>query len=301
MFTAKTQVDDKISGYEAGVDDYLTKPIHPAELTAHLRALLQRSKTRTASSKERGYVIGLLAAKGGEGVSSLALNLAIAFHQKTKAEVIAAELRPGQGTWGVELGNNLTEGMTHLLQMRAQDITAASIENELARMPYGIRLLMANSRAKDAELMCSTEQLEAVVENLPLLAKLVLLDIGTNYIPGYDMLLNHCNEVIVVTAPFPASIQRTRFLLDDLGGKGFGRSKLMTIVSVNRIRADVQLTLTQMQEILGIPVAQVIPPAPEIAFQAANRNIPLIQVQIGGVVSQQYNNLAERLTQRVPV
>ena len=33
MFTAKTQVDDKISGYEAGVDDYLTKPIHPAELT----------------------------------------------------------------------------------------------------------------------------------------------------------------------------------------------------------------------------------------------------------------------------
>jgi pilus assembly protein CpaE len=187
------------------------------------------------------------------------------------------------------------------MQMRAQDITAAAIENELARMPYGIRLLMAPNRTKDAELMCATEQLEAVVENMPLLAKLVLLDIGTNYIPGYDMLLNHCNEVIVVTAPFPASIQRTRFLIEDLGSKGFGRSKLMTVVSINRIRADVQLTITQMQDILGVPIGQVIPPAPEIAFQAANRNIPLIQVQIGGVVSQQYNNLAERLTQRVPV
>jgi DNA-binding response OmpR family regulator len=301
MFTAKTQVDDKISGYEAGVDDYLTKPIHPAELTAHLRALLQRSKIRTAVSRDRGYVIGLLSAKGGEGVSTLALNLAIAFHQKTKAEVIAAEMRPGQGTWGIELGNNLTDGLTHLMQMRAQDITATVIENELARMPYGIRLLMAPNRTKDAELMCATEQLEAVVENIPLLAKLVLLDIGTNYIPGYDMLLNHCNEVIVVTAPFPASIQRTHLLLDELGSKGFGRSKLMTIVSINRIRADVQLTLTQMQEILGAPIAQVIPPAPEIAFQAATRNIPLIQVQIGGVVSQQYNHLADRLIQRVPV
>ncbi len=29
MFTAKTQVEDKLAGYEAGVDIYLTKPVHP--------------------------------------------------------------------------------------------------------------------------------------------------------------------------------------------------------------------------------------------------------------------------------
>ena len=34
MFTAKTLVDDKVSGFEAGADDYLTKPTHPAELAA---------------------------------------------------------------------------------------------------------------------------------------------------------------------------------------------------------------------------------------------------------------------------
>jgi pilus assembly protein CpaE len=294
-------VDDKISGYEAGADDYLTKPIHPAELTAHLRALTQRSKARSIPTKERGYVIGALAAKGGVGVSTMVLNLAIAFHQKTKAEVIAAEMRPGQGTWAIELGNNLSNGLSNLLRMRAQDISAVTIENELARMPYGIRLLMAAPRCKDAELMNATEQVTAVAESLPLLAKLVLLDIGTNYSPGFEPLLEQCNEVIVATEPFPASVQRTKQLIEDLGLKGFGRSKLMTVVSINRVRADVQLSLTQMQEILGVPIAHVFPPAPEIAFQAANRNIPLIQVQIGGVLSQQYNSLAERLTQRVAV
>jgi pilus assembly protein CpaE len=187
------------------------------------------------------------------------------------------------------------------LRTAARDISAVSVEKELARMPYGVRLLMASPRCKDTELMNSTESLEAMVENLPLLAKLVLLDIGTNYTPGLDMLLDHCNEVIVVTEPFPASVQRTRQLVDDLGSKGFGRSKIMSVVSINRIRADVQLSIIQMQEVLGVPIAQVIPPAPEIAFQAANRNIPLIQVQIGGVVSQQYINLAERLSQRVLV
>ncbi len=31
MFTAKSQLDDKVSGFEAGADDYLTKPTHPSE------------------------------------------------------------------------------------------------------------------------------------------------------------------------------------------------------------------------------------------------------------------------------
>lgn len=301
LFTAKTDVDNKISGYEAGADDYLTKPIHPAELTAHLRALLQRSKTQQSVEKEAGYMVGVLAAKGGVGVSTLALNLAIAFHQKTKAEVIAAEMRPGQGTWAIELGNSLSDGLGNLLRGRAQEITAAAIENELARMPYGIRLLMASAKSQETELMGASLQMEAIVDTLPLLAKLVVLDIGNNHTPCFEILLDHCNEVIVATEPFPTSVQRTRQLIDDLGSLGFGKSRPLTAVSVNRIRADVQLATLQMQEVLGVSIAQVIPAAPEIAFQAASRNIPLIQVQIGGVVSQQFSILAERLAQRVPL
>lgn len=300
MFTAKTQVDDKISGYESGADDYLTKPIHPAELTAHLRSLLSRTRTRVPSSKERGYTIGVVAAKGGVGVSTVALNLAIAYHQKTKAEVIAAELRPGQGSWGIELNNHLTDGLSNLLRMPARDISAVTVEHELTRMPYGVRLLMASPRTKDAELMRATEQLEAVVESLSLLANLVLLDIGTNFFPGFDAVLNQCNEILLVTEPFPAGVQRTRLMIEDLNARGFGRDKLLTLVSVNRIRADVQLSIIQMQELLGVPVTQIFPPAPELAFQAANRSVPLVQVQIGGVISQQFSNLAEKIIQRGP-
>ena len=32
MFTAKTQLDDKVVGFEVGANDYLTKPTHPSEL-----------------------------------------------------------------------------------------------------------------------------------------------------------------------------------------------------------------------------------------------------------------------------
>ena len=301
VFTARTEVDNKITGYEAGADDYLTKPIHPAELTAHLRALLQRSKNRLNADKNEGYVMGVCAAKGGVGVSTLALNLAIAFHQKTKASVIAAELRPGQGTWGIELGNNFPDGLGNLLHLNPQGITAATVESELARVPYGIRLLTASSICIEAELMNANDQMQAVVETLPLLARLVLLDIGTPFNPFFELQLNQCHEIILATEPFPASVQRTRQLVEDLGSLGFGLSKPLTVVSINRMRADTQLTTIQMQEIIGVPITQVIPAAPEIAFQAATRNIPLIQVQIGGIISQEYGNLAERLAQHVPL
>src|SRR5574341_1693916 len=43
MFTAKTQLDDKVTGFEVGADDYLTKPTHPTELLAHVRSLLARA------------------------------------------------------------------------------------------------------------------------------------------------------------------------------------------------------------------------------------------------------------------
>ena len=42
MPTAKSSTADKVSGLDAGADDYLTKPFEPEELLARIRALLRR-------------------------------------------------------------------------------------------------------------------------------------------------------------------------------------------------------------------------------------------------------------------
>lgn len=43
MLTALSQLNDKVKGFDIGVDDYLTKPFEMEELKVRLRALLKRS------------------------------------------------------------------------------------------------------------------------------------------------------------------------------------------------------------------------------------------------------------------
>jgi len=43
MLTARSEESDKLKSFDSGVDDYITKPFSPRELTARIKALLRRA------------------------------------------------------------------------------------------------------------------------------------------------------------------------------------------------------------------------------------------------------------------
>lgn len=54
LLTARDSLDDRVAGFQAGADDYLTKPFDFPELLARLQALLRRSQRRVAGASQVG-------------------------------------------------------------------------------------------------------------------------------------------------------------------------------------------------------------------------------------------------------
>ncbi|MEE2689438.1 MAG: response regulator transcription factor [Pseudomonadota bacterium] len=58
MLTAMGEVDARIGGFEAGVDDYLSKPFEPRELLLRIRTILRRAEPDLASAKTSRIRLG---------------------------------------------------------------------------------------------------------------------------------------------------------------------------------------------------------------------------------------------------
>ena len=56
MLTAKSEIDDRITGLDAGADDYLTKPFAMGELLARIRSQTRRSDSYTPRQLNVGSV-----------------------------------------------------------------------------------------------------------------------------------------------------------------------------------------------------------------------------------------------------
>jgi len=55
MLTAKDEEADALKGFQCGVDDYVTKPFSFAELTARVKAILQRARKAPPDKQRRVY------------------------------------------------------------------------------------------------------------------------------------------------------------------------------------------------------------------------------------------------------
>lgn len=304
MFTAKSQVEDKLAGFDVGVDDYLTKPTQPRELFAHVKAVLARGKkpgaasTPAAPTKERGYVVGVLSVKGGVGVSTLALNLGISLHTRTKKDLIIAEFRPGEGSMALELGYLNPEGLNRLLTRPVTEISIADVESELLTHKTEVRLLLSSYSPMDAKHTVSADHFEAIARHLAYLANYTVIDLGPALPPITDKVLAVCDELIVVLEPIPTTITRTHLLIEELGGRGFGEGRVNTVL-YNRQRTEMQYSLAQVQKEYKHPIGIVFTAAPELTYQAARTNIPLVVQHPDNLTSQQFLKLADSIAKRV--
>jgi CheY-like chemotaxis protein len=306
MFTAKSQLDDQLSGFEAGADDYLTKPTHPTELNQHVKALLEKFAAKkpginppTAPLDQTAYMIGVLAARGGVGVTSAALNLASALQIRSTKDAIMVETRPGYGTLNVDLDIAGDKGLAHLLNSPITELTRQRVRDNLFNLNSELKLLLASPHPKDSAQGALVNQYEVIFNRLQHITRFCVLDFGNGLAAATQKLAPSCNELLIIVEPMQHAVTQTRILLEDLASMGIPGNRIMVAVNY-RYRSDMQLSVTQIQEKLGHPIAASFTAAPELFFQALRAKTSAYLMQPDSLTRQQYTTLANQILERVP-
>ena len=303
MFTAKTQLDDKVIGFEVGANDYLTKPTHPSELQTRVKALLSRADIKKEAvgamkSDNEGFVIGVLGARGGLGTTTLAVNLAASLHARTKSEVIVAEMQPGQGALALDLGITNSKGLVDLLSLtKLNELTREKVRDTIDSHPSGLKLLLASDRPRDMHLINQIVNYELIIKRLSNLARFVVLDLGMGLQPYAGKILPLCDETLVVLEGVPNTIIHTKALIDDIAALGVSKKKIHVLLN-NRIRSDTQLPSSQVQTKLEHEIISTLTPAPELFVQATRVQTPAVLCQPESLTTRQIGKLVDFMTER---
>jgi pilus assembly protein CpaE len=303
MFTAKTQLDDKVIGFEVGANDYLTKPTHPSELQARVKTLLsrvgeKRANAGSAQAENRGYVIGVLGARGGLGTTTMAANIGAGLQTRTKAEVIVAEMLPGQGTLALDIGVTSSKGLVDLLSInKLSELTRDRVREALVQHGSGLKLLLASDRPRDMHLINQIANYETLVRRLASLARFVVLDLGVGIQPFAEKIITLCDEVFIVLEGVPNTIIHTKALIDDIAALGFTKKNIKVVLN-NRVRSDTQLPSSQVQAKLEHDILSTLTPAPELFVQATRVQTPAILCQPDSLTARQITKLVDFVTER---
>jgi CheY-like chemotaxis protein/MinD-like ATPase involved in chromosome partitioning or flagellar assembly len=296
MFTARSQVDDKVEGLEAGADAYITKPARPRELFAQVNSVLKRtpqhSSAPTAVVVDKGTLIGIISAKGGIGNSTLATNLAIEIYNQSGEETILADFRPGQGTIGMDLDIQNTNGLIKLLDEEPGTDISDLFPDVFMEHKSGIKTLLSSHHPSDSKYITHVEQFFQIAKKLPNLATYTILDLGPSLTPINAQILPECDKILICLEPSPSNVTQTRILIQDLINSGIGDGRFITVL-VNRQRSGVQLSREETENQLERKIDQTFTPAPELAYQAAAKNIPIIQRPEESMTKEQFRDLAK--------
>lgn len=291
MLSGLGQVQEKIMGLKAGADEYLTKPIDPRELLTRVEMLLTRHQIlRQSAAVKAGRVYSIIGAKGGVGVTTLAVNLA-AHMAKLGKDVILLEFRPDFGTVTVQLNLRPEHSLAALRELEPVAITEQVVTRLLQPTPINVRVLCGPQKAADFGGFTAAHA-GALLSRLTALADYVIVDLPPAADAATEAIIKSSDQIIVVLEPeitcVAAAVQRVAQI------SGYSNTLEARLVGVNR-QGAMQLSVREIENRLNGALAGMIPPVADVIGVAVQYGAPIVIMQPTHIFAEHIHEIAELL------
>ncbi|HVM24182.1 MAG TPA: AAA family ATPase [Candidatus Limnocylindrales bacterium] len=274
------------SGVGISSDEIALKPVPPDALVYRLQALLIRSgrslptesgawaSSEALSSSPmagEGHVVSVFAPKGGVGKTTVAVNMAVALRQQTRAEVLLFDADVGVGNVTSVLDVPYRLGLADLADSPPEEWTDAAFDQIVCQhTESGVRVLTWGTDPAQSERI-SVDLLLAALRWARNHHSYVIVD---NH-PGYDdrtmAMLAVAHEIFLVVTPEVGAVRNSSQFLELARELGLGN-----VVRVVVNRANHGIRLADMETSLGLPVAATVVSSGPKAVIASNEGRPII-------------------------
>lgn len=284
----------------AGARDYVVKPTELEDLPEKIRQVHSLARVPVATvpeaAPEVGRIITVFGPRGGSGVTTLAVNLALVLRDITKDRVVLVDGSLQFGDVGVFLD---LQSQRHIgeLARRLDEVDAAFADEMTVSHSSGVKVLLAPPSPETADMVtgeCMRRTLIALRER----AEFVVMD-GGHYL-GEPLLaaLDCSDQILLVTTPDVPATKNASLMLGVLNALGIDNDRYSLVISHGGHRHA--LKPADLERSLGARPVATIPYDDNAPIVALNQGRPYYETNPDSTVSRAVKQLA-RIVARAAV
>lgn len=284
-----TSAEFVIKSIRAGAVEFLTRPVQRGDLAAALEKLL-RARLGIAPPRRSARVTSIFSTKGGLGVTTMAINLAVCLAEQSRGRTLLVELdtRPSDVATFLDLkpSYSVLDALGNLSRL-----DESFLHGVLMRHESGLAVLPGPIKMERADL--PAEQVQAVLEILRSHFDHIVLDLRHDLDPGTIAGLEASDVILYLTGPNVAALRSSAAGLAALRHLGLDLNRVRTVLMREGTGDDV--TLKHAQEALGVPIYWKTPSDYAAVVSAINHGRPVVSASPRSKIAVNLGQLSEVL------
>jgi len=303
-----TEMDFVREAMIAGANGFLLKPFGLPELTKSIDQIYQlwlerhtflTDKGKEGKSSKSSSTIAVFSRKGGTGVTTLAVNLAIAIKQQTAVPVLLIDA--DFGTPDIDIFLSLFR-KTSILDLMGIDhpLDEGLLKDVTAEHVSGISVLPGDPQLQFVDAPFEPGRVgEVISEIIALWEGYIVINTGSNLDRWTIETLDQAETVLVVTSSELPALRVTRNFLDLAEAVEDEEGKWQVVMAGYKGLKEVQLD--DIEDSIHYPITATIAKDDVLVSTSINRGTPIITSQPKSPITKDILNLAKQLIEAHPI
>lgn len=300
MLAFRGHINDKVAGFEAGVDDFLTKPYESQELVYRLKILLARKGKRLdmpAPEPTHGRVIALFGTKGGVGRTTIGVNLAVSLQRRSKCKVVLFDADFFFGDIALHLGLSPSHSILDLIN-RIDEVDEEVLDQVLVQHPSGLRVLLSPRDPEDVEFI-TPSHVARILDKLATIYDYIIVDCQAIYDERTLQILERADAIMLLIKPEVGCVKNMAVFSELAAKLKLSFDKKIYIV-LNRAGSKSGIGSKEIERIFRRQISFQVGSGGNAVVLSVNRGVPLVVEQPNHPFSLQVTQMADYFLKTMP-